>query len=407
MISPNTLVILAGTTALGICCGLVGSLMLLRRRALLSDALAHATLPGICIAFLLSGSRSTWVLGSGALISALIGAATVSWLPRFSRVRRDSATACILGVMFGAGIALSAIIQRSGPGAAAAGLDSLLLGRAAGMLRSEALLLGSCALLMSLLVISLRKELLLSCFDPMFGRCSGQAMGSLDLLQTALLAVTVVLALPAVGVVLTAALVVIPPAAARFWTDRFSSLLLISAALGAASGILGTIISSGHPELPAGPVIVLAAASFFTVSLLAAPKRGLVARRIRKMARRQKREIRRILHALLLAAEEGHPTLSTDQIVAGSVSASTKALEHAIQHGYVTRSEEQLTLTAGGALRAERARKSQEIWREWLTSEAAIDRDLIDLDEEDIEKLLSPDLVRSLEDSIELRKTVQ
>lgn len=407
MISPNTLVILAGTTALGICCGLVGALMLLRRRALLSDAIAHATLPGICIAFLLFESRSTLVLGLGALLSALIGAALVSWLPRFSRVRRDSATASVLGVMFGAGIALSAIIQRSGPGAAAAGLDSLLLGRAAGMLRSEALLLGGCALLMSLLILSLRKELLLSCFDPFFGRCSGQPMGSLDLLQTTLLATTVVLALPAVGVVLTAALIVIPPAAARFWTDRFNPLLLISALLGASSGILGTVISSNHPGLPAGPVIVLSAASFFTLSLLVAPKRGLIARKLKKVARQQQREIRRILHALLLASESDQKSLSKDQIVAGSVAASPHSLEQAIRDGWVIRSDDQLQLTSPGREKATRARKSQEIWREWLTSEAAIDRDLIDLDEEDIEKLLSPELIRSLEHSIELRNTVQ
>ena len=405
MISPNTLVILAGTTALGICCGLVGALMLLRRRALLSDALAHATLPGVCIAFLLSGSRSTIVLGVGALISALIGAALVSWLPRFSRVRRDSATACILGILFGAGIALSAIIQRSGPGAAAAGLDSLLLGRAAGMLRSEAMLLGSCALVMSLLVLVLRKELLVSCFDPLFGRCSGQPTGALDLLQTALLAGTVVLALPAVGVVLTAALVVIPPAAARFWTDRFDSLLRISALLGAVSGMLGTAISSGHPELPAGPVIVLSATSFFILSLLIAPKRGLIARKLRSSARKQQREVRRILHALLLASEQDLHSLSTDQIVAGSVSASPRALKQAIIDGFIERQGDRLQLKPLGSERARRARKSQEIWREWLTSEAAIDRDLIDLDEEDIEKLLPLELVRSLENSIELRKT--
>ncbi|MGE4620142.1 MAG: metal ABC transporter permease [Planctomycetota bacterium] len=404
MISPNTLVILLGTMALGICCGLVGALMLLRRRALLSDALAHATLPGIGIAFLLSGSRSPLILGLGALCSALLGAALVSWLPRFSRVRRDAATACILGIFFGAGIALSAIIQRSGPGAAAAGLDGLLLGRTAGMLRSEVMMLGGAALVMSILIIVLRKEILLSCFDPLFGRCSGQSMGALDLLQTSLLAITIVLALPAVGVVLTAALVVIPPAAARFWTDRFDSLLRISALLGAASGLAGTIISSSHPELPAGPVIVLSASSFFTFSLLLAPKRGIIARVMRKSHRKKKREVRRILHALLLASDHNLDSPSADQILAGSTAVSPRGLNLAIREELIELKNDQLRLTELGKNRALKARRSQEIWREWLTSEAAIDRDLIDLDEEDIEKLLSPELIHSLEKSIGLRE---
>lgn len=407
MISPNTIVILVGTTALGICCGLIGALMLLRRRALLSDALAHATLPGVCIAFLLSGSRSTLTLGLGAFVSALIGAVLVSRLPRFSRVRRDSATACILGILFGAGIALSGIIQRSGPGASAAGLDGLLLGRTAGMLRSEAFVLSCAAIAMSLLIFTLRKELLLSCFDPFFGRCSGQATGLLDLLQTSLLAATIVLALPAVGVVLTAALVVIPPAAARFWTNRFDALLRISALLGAASGITGTFISASHPELPAGPVIVLSATGFFTISLLAAPKRGMIARRLRWKARKRQRQVRKILHTLLIASEQDLDFLSTDQILAGAVSASPRALRRAIREGLIEKNDEQLQLTELGVQRALRARKSQEIWREWLTSEAAIDRDLIDLDEEEVEKLLPTELVRTLEHSIHLREATR
>ncbi len=407
MIAPNTLVILIGITALGICCGLVGALMLLRRRALLSDALAHATLPGVCIAFLLSGSRSTLTLGLGALVSALIGAMLVSYLPRFSRVRRDSATACILGILFGAGIALSGIIQRSGPGASAAGLDGLLLGRTAGMLRSEAMVLVCAAIVMSLLIFLLRKELLLSCFDPLFGRCSGQATGALDLLQTSLLAATVVLALPAVGVVLTAALVVIPPAAARFWTDRFDPLLRISAFIGAASGITGTIVSSSYPALPAGPVIVLSATGIFIFSLLAAPKRGMIARKLRWSSRKRQREIRRILHTLLLACEGDQNSLSADQMLAGSVAASPRALNRAIREGFVEKEAERLQLTPLGTKRALRARKSQQIWREWLTSEASIDRDLIDLDEEEIEKLLPAELVRSLEHSIELREAIR
>ncbi|MEE2890270.1 MAG: hypothetical protein VX404_07480, partial [Planctomycetota bacterium] len=172
-------------------------------------------------------------------------------------------------------------------------------------------------------------------------------------------------------------------------------------------GITGTFISAAHPELPAGPVIVLSATGFFTFSLLAAPKRGLIARRLRWKARKRQREVRKILHTLLIASEQDQDFLSTDQILAGAVSASPRALQQAIREGFIQKNDEQIQLTELGEQRALRARKSQEIWREWLTSEAAIDRDLIDLDEEEVEKLLPTELVRTLEHSIHLREATR
>ena len=405
MISPNTLVILLGTTALGTCCGLVGALMLLRRRALLADAIAHSTLPGICIAFLIGGSRSLPVLGIGALLSALLAASLVSWLPRVTRIRKDAATACVLGIMFGAGIALVGIIQRSGMSGSAAGLDGLLLGRTAGMLRSEAWLFGISAVVMSLIIMALRKELLVSCFDPRFGLSSKIPARSIDLLQTSLLAATIVIALPAVGVVLTAALVIIPAAAARFWTDRFDVLLRTSALLGAASGIVGTLISSLHTNLPAGPVIVLSATTFFVISLLLAPGRGWISRFLQKRSRLQNRQLRRFLDGILSSELGGSTEVDRQRLLRASTAQNRRVLSNSIRGGWVQADPHRIQLTPVGRQRAVRARKALQIWREWLTSEASIDRDLIDLDEQDIEKILPPDLIETLQKSIDERGT--
>ncbi|MDE0961122.1 MAG: metal ABC transporter permease [Planctomycetota bacterium] len=405
MISPNTLVILLGTTALGTCCGLVGALMLLRRRALLADAIAHSTLPGICIAFLIGGSRSLPVLGIGALLSALLAASLVSWLPRVTRIRKDAATACVLGIMFGAGIALVGIIQRSGMSGSAAGLDGLLLGRTAGMLRSEAWLFGISAVVMSLIIVALRKELLVSCFDPRFGLSSKIPARSIDLLQTSLLAATIVIALPAVGVVLTAALVIIPAAAARFWTDRFDGLLRTSALLGAASGIVGTLISSLHTNLPAGPVIVLSATTFFVISLLLAPGRGWISRFLQKRSRLQNRQLRRFLDGILSSELGGSTEVDRQRLLRASTAQNRRVLSNSIRGGWVQADPHRIQLTPVGRQRAVRARKALQIWREWLTSEASIDRDLIDLDEQDIEKILPPDLIETLQKSIDERGT--
>ncbi len=385
---PNTLVVLLGTTTLGLCCGLVGSLLLLRKRALLADALAHSTLPGIVLGFLIAGSQSYWALGLGALLTTLVAAVLVSRLPILTRIRQDSATASILGIFFGAGIALLSIAQRSGPGAFSAGLDHFLLGQAAGMLQSEAITLTLSATVVSLIMILLHKELLVSCFDSSFGKGIGMSMGRIDLLVMLILAVTIVISLPAVGVVLTAALIVIPPATARFWTDRFNRLLTISGMLGAIAGAAGTLLSSFKVDLPTGPVIVICAATLFSISLVVAPHKGLLGKRLRWIQRKQRREMQRILIFLHENLHAGNDFVARERILAGSLNASSSALRLCILSGYTEMAGTHVRLTTEGIRRAERSISARNRWIQWLDSEAEIDRNLIDLDEEDIEKLL-------------------
>ncbi|MDG2083874.1 MAG: metal ABC transporter permease [Planctomycetota bacterium] len=389
MILPNTLVVLVGTSTLGICCGLIGSLLLLRKRALLADALAHSTLPGIVLGFLIAGSQSYWALGTGALITTLVGAGLVSRLPVVSRIRPDSATASVLGIFFGAGIALLSLAQRSGPGAFSAGLDHFLLGQAAGMLQQESLILAGAATLMSLIVILLHKEFLTSCFDSAFGSSTGMRMNTIDFIVMILLSLTIVISLPAVGVVLTAALVVIPPATARFWTDRFTIMMAISALIGAASGISGTLLSSLRVDLPTGPVVILCSSVFFFLSMLLAPHRGLVGKRLRWKRRSQRREMLRILVHLFENLKEGNDFVAKERIIAGSMRARPEALRLCQSNGYVLQAGTHLQLTSEGIIRAQRSVEARKKWIRWLDDAAEIDRNLIDLDEEDIEKLLS------------------
>jgi len=385
---PNTLVVLLGTTTLGLCCGLVGSLLLLRKRALLADALAHSTLPGIVLGFLIAGSQSYWALGLGALLTTLVAAVLVSRLPILTRIRQDSAPASILGIFFGAGIALLSIAQRSGPGAFSAGLDHFLLGQAAGMLQSEAITLTLSAAVVSFIMILLHKELLVSCFDSSFGKGIGMSMGRVDLLVMLILAVTIVISLPAVGVVLTAALIVIPPATARFWTDRFNRLLTISGMLGAIAGAAGTLLSSFKVDLPTGPVIVICSSTLFSISLVVAPHKGLLGKRLRWIQRKQRREMQRILIFLHENLHSGNDFVARERILAGSLNASSSALRLCILSGYTEMAGTHVRLTAEGIRRAERSISARDRWIQWLDSEAEIDRNLIDLDEEDIEKLL-------------------
>ena len=281
MVGSQTIVVLAGTLLLGMAAGLVGTFAVLRRRALMGDVVAHAALPGLCVAFLAFHSRSVGVLLAGALVSGLLGAIVVSLLRRLTPLRDDAVQGIVLSVFYGGGIALTRSIQKLYPNEPGSDLESFIVGRAATMLRSDVYLIAGAVVVVLVAVIAFYKELKLLSFDEEFCQVQGWSAVSLDLMLMVLTAVTVVVGLPAVGVVLTAALLIIPAVAARSWTDRLSRMLMIAAVFGGMSGAAGTLISAQFSGLPTGPVIVLTAAALFLVSWLFAPHRGILLNRRR------------------------------------------------------------------------------------------------------------------------------
>lgn len=313
MIRYNTLVVLAGITVLGGSAGLVGCLAVLRRRALTGDALAHAALPGVCLAFIVLDSllstpagrgglarlgihdaRNLPALLCGALVSGLVGIGVISILQRWTRIKEDAAIGIVLSVFFSGGIALSRLIQNESTTGSKAGLDSYFLGKTSGMIAQDVWLIAAVALLNMLVVVVFYKELRLALFDAEFASAQGWPVLGLDLLLMGLVAVTVVIGLPAVGVVLMAALLILPGTAARFWTQRFERLLWLSGGIGAATGLIGAMLSARYSGLPTGPIVVLVGTAGFLVSLLAAPRRGVLAQwRQRRRFRRELAELRR------------------------------------------------------------------------------------------------------------------
>ena len=274
MFLTQTTLVLLGTVLLGITAGLVGTFAYLRRRALAGDVIAHAALPGLCLAFLITQSRSMGVLLTGALITGVAGAFLMSLLRRVSRLREDAILGTVLSIAYGLGIALTRTIQNHYRNERGADLESFIIGRAATMLAGDVLQIAVASIACSVVIVVMYKELKLLSFDESFCRVQGWPATRLDLLLMFLTAVTVIAGLPAVGVVLTAALLIIPAAAARFWTDRLSSMMTISAGIGGVSGAVGTLLSARLDQMPTGPLVVLTASSLFVVSWMFAPKRG-------------------------------------------------------------------------------------------------------------------------------------
>jgi manganese/zinc/iron transport system permease protein len=275
-----------GATLLGVVSGVLGAFAVLRRQALIGDALAHAALPGIAVAFMLTGSRETLVLLLGAGIAGWIGTLIFQRIVHDTVLSEDTALGVVLSVFFGVGIMLLTLIQNRND-ASQAGLDRYLFGQAAALVADNVrtfAILGAAAL--TLLVLFYKEFSLLS-FDPAFAASLGLPVRALDVLLTSLLVVAVMIGLQTVGVVLMAAMVIGPGAAARQWTDRLPAMLALSGLFGGLAGVAGAVISVQAERLPTGPMIILALTAIVLVSLALAPRHGMLPEALRRRRHRR------------------------------------------------------------------------------------------------------------------------
>jgi manganese/zinc/iron transport system permease protein len=348
----------AGAAALGLASGSLGSFAVLRRQSLLGDAISHAALPGIAIAFLLTGSKAPLVLILGAAFSGWIGALIVMRVVGTTRVKDDAALGVVLSVFFGVGLVLLTLIQKR-PDASQAGLDRFLFGQAATLLHRDVILiatLGAGALGVAALFW---KEFKLLAFDRDFGASLGLPMRALDALLTSVLVIAIVIGLQTVGVVLMAAMVVAPAAAARQWTDRLGGMVLLAGIFGALAGVTGAVVSSFGQHIPTGPSIVLCLTVLVLCSLALAPNRGMVWAWLRE--RRNRRmlhtaEVLDELHDLALrhpGQEHGH----TMAVLEAGHAGARHELEALESRGWARRSAEGLwSITPEGMAENERRR---------------------------------------------------
>lgn len=277
----NAALVGLGAALLGFAAGAAGTFLFLRKRALVSDALAHATLPGVGLAFMamvaLGGDgRSLLGLLAGSAASAWIGLLLVEAIARRTRLSEDAAIGAVLSVFFGLGVVLLTVIQTMSAGRQA-GLESFLLGSTAGMLYEDAMLIALGGALAVIATWALRRPMTLVAFDAEFAAASGTDVRRVDLAMMGLVLAVTVIGLKLVGLILIVALLIIPPVTARFWTDRSHHAVWIAGGLGAVSGYVGAAFSASAPALPTGPIIVLLAAALFAASLFFAPARGVAA----------------------------------------------------------------------------------------------------------------------------------
>lgn len=275
LLSSNVQWVLISTLVLGIAAGLVGCLSYWKKHSLMSDALAHAALPGVVLAFLLIGEKHIVFLISGAAVSAFIGAWFIQTIRASTRITEDTSMGIILSVFYGLGIMLLTIANRTA-GGNQSGLDNFIFGQAAAMVRSDMFTMIGLSIVVIFLIYLLFKEWKLFLFDPSFAQGTGLSIKGLNALYITLLVTVIVIGIQAVGVILIAALMIIPPVSARYWTKSFHWMLLLAASFGGIAGAGGTLISAMGSSWPTGPFIVITAASIFVFSLLFGKEKGIL-----------------------------------------------------------------------------------------------------------------------------------
>ena len=348
-----------GAATLGLVSGALGAFAVLRRQSLLGDAMSHAALPGVVLAFMLTGSKAPLVLIIGAALAGWLGTLLMISIVRYTRIKEDSALGLILSVFFGLGLMLLTFLQRN-PDSRQAGLNSFLFGQAATLLERDVITMAVVGGIALLIMFLFWKEFKLLSFDYDYGATLGFPMRLLDVLIMSLLVIAIVIGLQAVGVVLMSAMVVAPGAAARQWTNRLGVMVALSAVFGAISGVIGAIISSLGRGLSTGPVVVLCVSAIVVVSFLLAPERGLIWQWWRQQRNRRRLRLKTVLRDLYaLANQHGDPayphpiaTLRTMNVGRGGVRWSLDVLE---ELGWVRRVEqERWALTPVGYTEAKR-----------------------------------------------------
>lgn len=362
LFSDYTLQIVAiGSTLLGVLSGVLGVFAVLRKQALIGDAIAHASLPGIVLIFMLTFTKFSPALLLGATISGLIATSIINLIVKYSIIPFDSALALILSSFFGFGMVLLAVVQKI-PVATQAGLDKFILGQASTMLKNDVItLLIISAFLYSVLLL-LWKEFKLFSFDPEFAKTNGFNITIINSILSSMIVIAIIMGIQTVGVILMSSMLVAPSAAAKQWTNRLSTLVILSGLFGAISGFFGALISSLATKIPTGPVIILILTSITIFSILFGKEHGMIWEHVKRIKQYKEMTTDRILIQLYelerdhIGKQNEHSLFSIDPEIANKQNKKIleKEIEKHILDGLIVRNNDLYSLTNKGKLIVER-----------------------------------------------------
>lgn len=397
----TTRLVTGGIVFLSMSAAVAGSFAFLRKSSLLGDAIAHAILPGIAIAFMVTHTKNPLYLLMGALLAGWLAIFLIEYLSQRTKLSKDTATAAILSVFFGLGILLLTHIQHSGAGNQS-GLDRFLFGSAASMQSQDLLVYGAVAILLILVVTLLYKELMLYSFNPEYAEILGLPTRWLQMTLNTITVLAVAIGIQAVGVVLMAALLITPAAAARFWTDRLHLLILVAAIFGGFSGLVGSYMSFSAPQMPTGAWVVCSLSVLAILSILLAPNRGMLQRLLRQRSNRRKIVSENILKAMYQLAEKEQQLqmrLRKETLLAHrsfGIRELQWGLRYLYRRHFILRDGGEYFLSRKGLDEARRVVRLHRLWELYLSTRLRFKADHIHPNAETMEHIISPEIEQKL-----------
>ena len=273
--SYTTQMVLLGTALLGLASGIAGTFAVLRKESLIGDGLSHAALPGVVIAFLLTGIKDIEILIIGAALSAITAAWLITITVENSKIKFDGALATILSAFFGLGMVLLTYLQ-SLNNAGQAGLSKFIFGQAATILARDVYITSAAALIIIVLTALFWKELKLIAFDVEYAKTLQIPVTFTLILYRSLLIMTIIIGIQSVGAILISSLLIAPAVGARQWTNKLGTMCILAGLFGMVSAMGGTIWSTTVQKLPTGPAIIVILSVIVLLSLIFAPNRGIL-----------------------------------------------------------------------------------------------------------------------------------
>lgn len=401
---PNVRSVVLGMILMGIGSATIGTFAFLRKRALTGDAIAHSVLPGVCLAFLLFDTRNLWVLLAGAFITGWLSILSVDLIAKQSKLKADTAIGITLSVFFGAGIVLLTYIQQSG-NASQSGLNNFLFGKAAAMSLSDIKTMGIVSLFLVFFVIVFFKELAVFSFDPDYAKTNGLPVKFLELLLTTLTVLAVATGIQAVGVVLMAAMLITPSAAAKYWTDNLVKMILLSIFFSVLGGITGAYVSYANNNMPTGPWIVTMTSIIALFSILFAPNKGVFPKYLIRRNYQRKMLRENILKELYHLEEKhpGHAQFTISEILdeREMISWNYKAgINMLLKRNLLLHANGKYFLTDAGRKEGKRVTRIHRLWEMYLTQHLNIASDHVHDDAEAIEHIITPEIEKKLMETL-------
>ncbi|MBO9703198.1 MAG: metal ABC transporter permease [Sporocytophaga sp.] len=394
---PNIRYVVVGSILMTVCSAVVGCFTFLRKRALIGDAVAHSVLPGVCLSFLLTGEKNPFILLIGAFITGGLSIFLVEYITTKTKLKEDSAIGIVLSVFFGIGILLLTAIQHGG-NANQSGLDSFLFGKAASILPEDLYSFGLVGIILLIGVFFFFKEFTLISFDRNFAEAIGLPVKILEFMLTSITVLAVVTGIQAVGVVLMAAMLITPAAAARYWTHNLTIMMLVAAMMGAVSGIFGAYISYLAPSMPTGPWIVMVISMIAIVSFAFAPVKGVFAR-LRKQIKNQKQITDENILKLFFQLGEKDQDFFTARSITSLLERRSmrkdllkNGLARLTDQGFLSKTKDHWKFTEAGKVKGQRVARLHRLWELYLTQYLQLAPDHVHDDAETIEHIITPEL---------------